>query len=586
MLAQVPNPEERDWRRILRSIERWVDDARIAFPALLVLQAKAVWGIWQWKDLSAGDTSYYFAGASGWAESLHTDLVWSPLYLVYYGSMQWIARDPFTVTLAHRLVLVAVVDVLVLALFRRLLPPAIAWMLAAWWAVLPINFDTLYEVHLFAAVPTLAAALTAASVRGIGGRAATLGVLLGATLFVRNEFLIASALWLVACVVVDGRRALVGRGVATHAAIAYFGALLAVAAMGGVLYLRCPATLRQLRSGMRQKHTQNVCQIYAFGYQQRHEDWRKSPWTECQDLMRRDFGVDEPTMLEAIARNPRAMLEHFAWNVRLIPSGVQLQLFDRASGAANPDYVPSGVLESHAALVLSLLVLSLFVCGAWVLVRERQFWWNQWVRDRQAGWAVLGCLSATALFVMIMQRPRPSYLFNESVTLMALVGMALCALLGLRRADALGRAIVPLAVILIAAFPSHYDSAYRQASGQHGQALRAMVHRLWPFRDRFAGATHGFLALSLPIDACCYLGGSHPCRGFELAPLLSKPPDRSPAGRLDEQGIDLIYANEQAEKESGLPALLSGLEGHGWERIAPVASSQESWVLLSREALP
>ena len=33
----------------------------------------------------------------------------------------------------------------------------LAWLLAAWWAVLPVNFDTLYEVHLFALLPVLAA---------------------------------------------------------------------------------------------------------------------------------------------------------------------------------------------------------------------------------------------------------------------------------------------------------------------------------------------------------------------------------------------------------------------------------------------
>ena len=42
---------------------------------------------------------------------------------------------------------------------------------------------------------------------------------------------------------------------------------------------------RELGQVLHAKHTQNVCQIYAFSYQQRHAEWDKSPWTECGQLM-------------------------------------------------------------------------------------------------------------------------------------------------------------------------------------------------------------------------------------------------------------------------------------------------------------
>ena len=45
-----------------------------------------MWGIARYKDLSAGDTASYFVGASRWAESLRTDPVLSPLYLIFYGA--------------------------------------------------------------------------------------------------------------------------------------------------------------------------------------------------------------------------------------------------------------------------------------------------------------------------------------------------------------------------------------------------------------------------------------------------------------------------------------------------------------------
>ena len=47
----------------------------------------------------------------------------------------------YTILILHRMLIVLALAVLVLALMRRLLPPGIAWMAAAWWVVLPIDFN-------------------------------------------------------------------------------------------------------------------------------------------------------------------------------------------------------------------------------------------------------------------------------------------------------------------------------------------------------------------------------------------------------------------------------------------------------------
>jgi hypothetical protein len=408
-----------------------------AYGALLALQAKVIWGIWRFKDLSAGDTASYFVGASRWAESLATDPVWSPLYLVFYGSLQWLFRDPFAATLAHRLIVVAALDVVVLAVLRRLLPPGIAWAAAAWFAVLPINFDSLYEVHLFSALPTLLAVVVVARVSGYRGRAAAFGILLGTTLLVRNEVVVALGLWSLVCLALDaGTRH--GARERRRVAAAYGAALALAAAAAAAVYWRSPHELAADRERLRHKHTLNLCQIYAFGYAQRHAEWTRSPWTECQQLMQRDFGAREPTLAQALRANPRALLEHAAWNARLVPSGLQLQLFGRVSGPENPDYVP--VRRSPVAGVLGVAVLVLLSSGAALLRRDRA--WRGWLRARAPAWTLLGCLTATAAVVMLVQRPRPSYLFSLSVALLAAIGTAAAVVAGRLwpRAD-LGRAV-------------------------------------------------------------------------------------------------------------------------------------------------
>ncbi len=90
---------------------------------------------------------------------------------------------------------------------RRLLPPTLAWFVAAWWAILPINFDTLYPVHLFGAIPILVSWLVL-----LGGtdsrwrRGIALAIMVGSGLLVRNEQLAYGVLFALAIAISEGKR--------------------------------------------------------------------------------------------------------------------------------------------------------------------------------------------------------------------------------------------------------------------------------------------------------------------------------------------------------------------------------------------
>jgi hypothetical protein len=134
--------------------------AWFAYGSIFLLQSKLLWGIWEHRDLSSGDTSSYFHSASDWSQSFHVASIASPLYTVAWGSLRWLLDDPYMVTIAHRMLIAIGAALMVLAVLRRLLSPGIAWALAFWWTVLPVNYDNLYEVHLFAVITTLAAVLS------------------------------------------------------------------------------------------------------------------------------------------------------------------------------------------------------------------------------------------------------------------------------------------------------------------------------------------------------------------------------------------------------------------------------------------
>src|SRR6478752_1440830 len=74
-----------------------------AYGMLALLQLRVVWGAWRYRDLTGGDCGGYFLSAFRWFSVGKVCAVWSPLYTMFYGSLMWLTRDPYSVTLLHRL---------------------------------------------------------------------------------------------------------------------------------------------------------------------------------------------------------------------------------------------------------------------------------------------------------------------------------------------------------------------------------------------------------------------------------------------------------------------------------------------------
>ena len=257
----------------------------LSYAALLALALKVLWRIWDYRDLTTGDTVIYYVIARTVFEDGRLNVVSSPLYTLFMAGLMAVSTDAYFVITAHRVLIVLATDLLVLALMRRLLPSGVAWLVAVWWTVLPVNFETMYEAHLFTVVPTLAACLVAAARPPRAARALVLGALVASTLLVRHELIIATAVWAGICAVHElrsrpGTPADRRRLTATYATPVFL-ALVA----GGLCLTRSTVTRDELPQRLRAKHALNVCQIYAFGYQQRRPDWSKSPWLDCRELL-------------------------------------------------------------------------------------------------------------------------------------------------------------------------------------------------------------------------------------------------------------------------------------------------------------
>lgn len=559
-------------RELLSSL---VAHPAFAYFTILALQLRVMWGFWSGRDLTPGDGSWYYGMALDWATSLRGNILWSPLYTAFYGAILRITDHVLVASLTHRLLIVLAVAALILALARSLLAPAVAWLVAAWWVILPINFDTAYEVHLFAAIPPLAAALLLARRPTRASRAAAVALLLAAALLVRTEMALVAALFAVACLWYEGRQVRNLRSLSQMLRIArpYAIALVISALVASLFFARSKYDFYTLAGLARDKAAVNFCQIYAFNYQQRNPDWDQNPFSQCEPLLAATFGVPGLTFFDAARRNPVAIGQFLGWNARLIPSGLQLALFNEISGNSTPDYAPAK-LDQIRPLILSILTVLLVGAGIAAIRRDRAYWWS-WLRPRIWSLGLLTCSLMVGFMVMLLQRPRPSYIFVVTATIMIVIGLCVFALarrLNLMRQ--LATAVPLLAVVLIFFAPAYYAEGERP--------LYDAYRRIRPHADVLAS---GVAAVpTYGAELCNYLLVEKTCTAVEYWTGLR--PQLGAGGNLHEvlatNSVSLLYADDGMLADPIAAPFFRSSGPVGWRVVARNQSGEKPWLLLRR----
>jgi len=554
-----------------------------AYLTITCFQLAAMWGVFSRRDLTSGDTCEYYVNACLWRDSFRVVFAWSPLYTAFFGSFLWVFPDPFLATMAHRLAIVLIVTVLFLALARKLLPAPIAWLVAAWWAVLPINYNTLYEIHLFSVIPFQLAALALACWAGALGRGAALGVLIASSVLVRNENIVPAAVLGLVSLVVEAR-ALWGRHFERRrlsmTAASYVVPMVIALGLIALAYERSTVKGATLQRVFAAKHTLNMAQVYAFGYGQRNPDYTDNPWIGYQELLRRDFSKELPTLKEMLWANPWATMRHIAWNWRLAPSGFQVLLFNQASGSVNPDYAPT-ILNSRAALVLSLVVATIWAAGV-VSWRRRPQMFRELVDGQSWGWVGITILLTAVPLVVSTQRPRPSYLFNLSMATMLATGLWVRLLLPKMAWSGLSRVmpIVSLGLIVGA-------TQLPKRSGATDRPLAETVHRLQPYGgDIRAGK---LLIGEFASEVRAYVG-EHKARPVSAGQVIEQWDGKAPVAELlSESGATLAYLDEPTlqkfeAKHPCWDALRTLPRSSGWRVVQFGDEPGKRYCVLKREA--
>jgi hypothetical protein len=298
--------------------------------------------------------------------------------------------------------------------------------------------------------------------------------------------------------------------------------------------------------------------------------------------MTRTFGRPLLTMGEAVRANPRAMLEHFAWNAGLIPSGLQVLLFNATSGTVRPGYEPvTG--GSGLALALALVLALVYLGGAIVMARDWTFWWSTWLQPRIGGWLLLAYVAAGSLVVMLTQRPRPAYLFGLELGLQAGAGLCVQALLhGARTRRWLATAFPLLVVGLLLVVPGYYAGAPRPPA----RPLRELYRTLLPYRA--AIQTHGtvFVTPGYGFEICAYLrvDPMYMCQSLDYY-RLRREMEAGAAwwSLLAARGATMFYADEAVTGDARMQRALAEAPAAGWEVLMRSHTAQGERVLLRRK---
>jgi hypothetical protein len=558
------------------------------YLTIFLLQLKVVWGVWKYHDLSSGDTSNYFVDAYNWYAHLSINIVWSPLYAAFYGTLLHFTTDAYYVTVIHRLIIIFLLVMMILSLMRRLLPPNIAWFMTAWWAILPVNFNVLYEVHLFAVIPVLAAWLLMLRNRSPWDRGGALAILLVSAFLVRNEIIVAVLILFLICIWWEMR--LRQRATASHVVSlstylqAYGAPILLAVTLIVFAYTHSRVQFPALLDCFADKHSSNMCQVYAYNYQQRHPEWNKNPFSECDDLMERDFGEKKSLSLsEMVKRNPKAVLKSVLWSFSLVPAGIQVLLFDVASGSITPDYVPVNV-NAPLALTLSTILLTVLTVGGLRLYTERRYWWDFWLEARAVGWLAMAAVALVALPVIAAERPRPEYLYPLGIFLMACTGMCLFAII--RRwavLDRLARWAPLLILIIVISAPSFYPPPNNK---EQPRPLLQLYRRLSPFADAMGGkyATNPLMSRYRWEIAFYIQSGWTP--GFDYTIFNDAPQDMALADFLEKYGINFFYVDKAFEPilktHPQYQTFFNSPQSFNWKMIAHEEAQDDRWAIYKK----
>jgi hypothetical protein len=474
-------------------------------------------------------------------------------------------------------VIILAVTLLVLALMRSLLGPVLGLLIAAWWAIIPANYEVLYEVHLLGAVPILLAVLVVARVPRREGVGAAVAILLASAVLVRTELIAAAAILALVLVAYELRELRRGRpGTRSSYLRAYVVPMAVAFLLIGGAYARSHVQGHEAWNLLQAKEESNFCTVYADAFQQRHPTkFTGNPFTECSPLMQHDFGRPMPTILQAATANPRAVAAFAAWNAQLVPGGLQVGLFGASAFENEPGFLPVSENSTYA-LVLSIVLLIAVIAGLIAFVRDDEASLHN-LSSRTRWIAItLASVAAATILVALTSRPWSEYMYG--LTICALVVIGLAASIQLRRVGG-GRILAPVALVTVLVLIVTTSSMY----GPGARPIYEGVHHLQVVQRRLQQPSSVLVAGENDNELCNYLAYSYQrmCTPLFWPTLRAENTSATSAGQLlDRAHAAVLYADASVLSDPLVAKLVAAPRSQGWQQIAHGNGPSGEWHVL------
>lgn len=574
-------------QRVMGYAEKAVTNRYVAYAVIAVLQLRVIWNIWKYADLTPADTSFYFLDAVSWVHGLHENVVYYPLYDAFWGTILAIVHNVYTATIIQRVAIILIVTLLVLALMRSLLGPVLGLLIAIWWAIIPANYDVLYEVHLFGAVPILLAALVVARAPHRRGFGIAIAILFAGAVLVRNELIAAAAILAVVVMAYEIQEIRKGRRVLRISYVrAYVVPLTIAFLLIGGFYSRSHVQGHDALTQLQEKEQTNFCNDYAASYQQRHPmRFIGDPFTECSPLMQHDFGRTMPTLLQAASTNPRAVAGFVAWNAQLLPGGLQVALLGATAFENDPGFTPVAESSTYAILLSAVLLIAV-ITGLGIGARDGKL--NLRHASARTLWLLVtfGSIAVATVLVVLTTRPWAEYMYGLTVCMLVLIGVS-CSVLLDRMLDRIGgvRILAPVALglvlVLIAVLPSIY--------GPGPRPIYEGVQHLRIAQGRLQRPGSVLVAENNSAELCNYLAYSYQrvCTPMYWDVLRSQVTTHISAGQiLDRVHATAVYADAGMLADPIVAGLVAAPRAQGWKQIAGGNGPDGPWRVLVRADQP
>ncbi|MFP4419734.1 MAG: hypothetical protein ACLFRG_04250 [Desulfococcaceae bacterium] len=578
-----------EFSKKIQEFRNKIDCRFLSYLSIFLIQLKGLWKIWEFHDLPFGDTSFYFKNAYRAAENFQIDLAWSPLYVLYYSFFIKITEDAYAATLLHHATIVFILGFMVHFLMRKLLEPSVAWIMTAWWAILPVYFDSLYQVHLFALVPILGSAIVVQHKNQRWARGTALSLSFCTAVLVRNEYVISFLILGLFVVIYEIWLFRKMNGNRKRFAISLLGEygvpLLLTLIVVLFFYQNAIYKFPELHSRLVHKNKFNVGQGYAFGYKDRNPEWEKEPWLDYGELNRAHFGEELLSFFAMINNNPKRVLEHVLWNIKLLPSGIQMLIFNKISGDISPDYL-SVEKNSKIAFFLSGCVFLIIALGAVLFSLRIGTWWRLCRRGDFWRWLVMLSWAPVALVATIIMRPRPSFILPLGIFVLSVVGMCLSFIIHNFKFVKKHVRLFPLILfsVIFLFLPSHYEK-----KGSH-RPLLDLYRNLSPLRSAICRPDNSLLLKTIyPSEVDNYVCPSVDIQILQYSGLDS---EKSKDGThvipklFEEYDPKLIYIDKQLfyefDKILRHDVFYIGDRSHGWKMIA--LDSVEQWLMVQKDS--